>query len=623
MGTMLNAGGVDFEQCFDALNLENPELVAAVHRQYIQAGAQLILSNTFGANRFKLSQHGLEKEMVEINLAGVALARRVVKESGKEVFVAGDVGPLGIRIAPFGRVQSSQAQEAFAEQISSLCTAGCDLIFIETVSDLHEMQAAITAAKQICHLPVVATMTFTRDDRTLLGETPAKVAKSLWEWGAQVIGVNCSGGPAQVLRILREMQARLPEGCYLAKPNAGWPERVGGRMRYPASTNYFSEYARAFKAAGARIIGGCCGTKPEHIAAMREALRVDSLNVDVNGSSLALTERDEGTGLTGKPSQLAKSLENGQFVIAAEMDPPRGSSTHRLLAGASLLMEAGVDVIDVADSPRARMRMSPWAVCSLIQSELNLETTLHFPTRGRNLLRLQGDLLAAHALGVRNVFVVMGDPTEIGDYPEAMDNYDLVPSGLIRLIKERFNTGVDHAGVEIGVPTAFFAGCALDMIPQNLDREMKSLHKKIIAGADFILTQPVFDPINAEKFLKSYEECYGDLKIPILAGILPLFNSRHATYLHNEVPGIEIPEGIQERLEKSGVNATQEGVRIALELVERMRTWARGVYLMLAFGRYDLAAEVVEGVRAQQGDGGGKSITPESNIGYVSSLLGK
>jgi methionine synthase I (cobalamin-dependent)/5,10-methylenetetrahydrofolate reductase len=597
MGTLLNARGVGFEKCLDALNLSNPELLMTIHQQYIQAGARLILSNTFGANRYKLSVHGLESQVAEINEAGVRLAKQVVDETCQEVFVAGDVGPLGVRIAPFGRVQPYQAQEAFAEQIASLCAAGCDLIYIETLSDLNEMQLAIEAAQQTCDLPILASMTFTPDDRTLLGETPEKVAERLWDWGVQVMGVNCSAGPEQILRILNRMHAAVPKGVYLAKPNAGWPERVNGRVRYPASTAYFGEYARAFRKAGARLVGGCCGTTPEHIDAMRRALQVQEANVEVNLLNPFPENGDPETVSSVGPSQMAEKINSGRFVIAVEMDPPRSSSAHKLLAGASLLMEVGADVINVADSPRARMRMSPWAACSLIQRNLSLETTLHFPTRGRNLLRVQGDLLAAHALGIRNVFVVMGDPTQIGDYPEAMDNYDLVPSGLISLIKNRFNAGLDHGGARIGGPTSFFTGCALNMNPQNTQREIKGLRKKVAAGADFILTQPIFDPTGAEGFLKFYEERFGELKVPILAGILPLFGSRHAAYLHNEVPGIEVPEGIQERLVKAGENAPQEGVSIALELVEATKGWAQGIYLMPAFGRYDLAAGVVEGVR--------------------------
>jgi homocysteine S-methyltransferase len=281
------------------------------------------------------------------------------------------------------------------------------------------------------------------------------------------------------------------------------------------------------------------------------------------------------------------------------MDPPRGFSTHKVLAGAHMLAEAGADVINVADSPMARMRMSPWAVCQLIQHQVDIETVLHFPTRGRNLLRVQGDLLAAHALGVRNVFVVMGDPTAVGDYPDAMDNYDLVPSGLIKLVKHSFNAGVDHSGADIGGPTSFFVGCALNLGAQDIEREIRLLRKKIDAGADFALTQPVYEPAVAKAFIQAYKARHGDPEIPILVGMLPLYNARHAAFLHNEVPGIRIPDSIRSRISISDDRAPKEGVRIAVDLLESLLDVVQGAYLMPPFGRYELAAEIIEAIRAK------------------------
>src|SRR5512134_3188964 len=490
MGTMLHTHGVGFDKCFDELNLTNPAAVAEIHRAYIEAGAQLIITNTFGANRFKLTKHGLQDDVVEINKAGVDLAKRVVAASFREVLVAGDVGPLGVRIAPYGRGQPEQARLAFAEQIEALAGTGVDLIVIETFSDLYEIGEAIKAAKEVCDLPVVASVTFTRDDRTILGDDPTKVARTLQETGVDVIGVNCSGGPAQLSRILKQMVQTVPDGKFWVKPNAGWPEQVGGRIMYPADAEYFGDYALSFREMGACIVGGCCGTTPQHIAAMRKAF--DSTPQVEPPQISILPQEDIVETAQEQPTKFAQKLTGGGFAISVEMDPPRGLSTHKLLAGASLLADAGADVINVADSPMARMRMSAWAVCDVVQRKVGVETTLHFPTRGRNLLRVQGDLLAAHALGIRNVFVVMGDPTSIGDYPEAMDNYDLVPSGLIKLIKQGFNTGVDHSGTSIGQPTNFFVGAALNLCPQDLDAEVKNLHRKIKAGADFFLTQPIY-----------------------------------------------------------------------------------------------------------------------------------
>jgi homocysteine S-methyltransferase len=604
MGTMLAARGVGFDQCFDALNLTNPALVAEVHRLYIEAGADMIQTNTFGANRFKLAAHGYENQINEINRQGVELARRTALATSKDVMIAGDIGPLGIRLAPFGRVQPEEARHVFMEQITALAQAGIDLLIIETFSDLYEMREAISAARQVeaqldLRLPVIASMTFTRDDRTLLGDPPSRVAQALAAAGADLIGVNCSGGPAQIWRILRQMRQAAPEARFSAMPNAGWPEQVGGRIMYPANPEYFGEYALAFCEAGARLIGGCCGTTPLHIAAMRQAL--DRQPAGCAPGILELTlpaETEDHLEAQERRSRLSRCLADGKFTVAVEMDPPRGLSAHKLLAGASLLAEAGADVINVADSPMARMRMSPWAVCDLVQRTVGIETTLHFPTRGRNLLRVQGDLLAAHALGIRNVFVVMGDPTAIGDYPDAMDNYDLVPSGLIKLIKQNFNLGLDHSGTDIGQPTSFFVGCALNLTPQNPEHEIKNLRRKLRAGADFILTQPIYQPEIARTFLERYTSLHGPLQIPLLVGILPLYSPRHVAFLHNEVPGVTIPEPIQQRIQAAGEDAPQAGVQIALELIEEMRGWINGIYLMPQFSRYDLAAAIVEGIKS-------------------------
>jgi methionine synthase / methylenetetrahydrofolate reductase(NADPH) len=598
MGTMLHARGVPFSASFDALNLSRPGLVAEVHRAFVDAGADVILTNTFGANRYKLAEHGLSAQVAEINRAGVELARRVVSASYRDVFVAGDVGPLGVRLVPYGRVQKSQAREAFVEQIAALVEAGADLIVLETLTDLQEAVEAVRAAREVCDLPVVASMTFTRDDRTLLGDAPALVAQRLHEVGADVLGVNCSGGPAQLLRIVEQMRAAVPASRFWVKPNAGWPEHAAGRIRYPATADYFGDYAWAFGKAGADIVGGCCGTTPEHIAAMHAALSAGP-PAEVHVPEDVSATLPVGVDISpDQSSRLSRKLGEERFVFAVEIDPPRGLSTHRLLAGAALLKEAGADVINVADSPMARMRMSPWAVCALIQDKLGVETTLHFPTRGRNLLRVQGDLLAAHAIGIRNVFVVMGDPTAIGDYPDAMDDYDVVPSGLVKLIKQEFNAGVDHAGADIGQPTAFFVGGALNLTPEDVRREIKVIRRKVESGVDFFLTQPIYDADAAADLLDGYAERYGPLTTPILVGVLPLYGVRHARFLHNEVPGICVPSTLVDRLEQAGTAAPQEGVRIAVETVLKLRSWAQGIYLMPAFNRYDLAAEVIEGVNA-------------------------
>ncbi len=597
MGTMLHARGVSFDQCFDELNLSNPALVAEIHRDYIEAGSQIIYTNTFSANRYKLAEHGLEDRVSEINKAGVDLARRAVAASFRDVLIAGDVGPLGVRLAPYGRVQVSDARQAFIEQISALCEAGVDLVVIETFSDLYEIKEAVLATREYCDLPIVASVTFTRDDRTILGDTPDKVARTLDECGADLIGANCSGGPAQLFRIIRQMKQAVPHGGFVVKPNAGWPEQVGGRVMYSAGPEYFGDYARSFTEMGIQMVGGCCGTTPAHISHMKTAIQTARPTLEARKPITAATQELTREIVPEQPTQLAQKFSRQEFVIAVEMDPPRGLAPHKIIAGASMLAEAGADVINVADSPMARMRMSPWAVCELIQRDVGVETTLHFPTRGRNLLRVQGDLLAAHALGIRNVFVVMGDPTSIGDYPDAMDDYDLVPSGLMKLIKQQFNQGVDHAGSDIGQPTSFFVGAALNLLPPNPEREIKVLRRKIANGADFALTQPVYQPEEAQAFLEHYKQLYGPLEIPVLVGILPLFSARHAAFLHNEVPGISIPSETLARIELAGQDAPREGVRIAAELVQEIKAWSQGIYIMPAFGRYDLVAEIIEAVR--------------------------
>ncbi|MGV8048981.1 MAG: bifunctional homocysteine S-methyltransferase/methylenetetrahydrofolate reductase [Anaerolineaceae bacterium] len=594
MGTLLHERGVEFDTSFDFLNIQNPAIVAEIHGEYIQAGAEMIKTNTFSANRIKLNRYKMEQNVQEINRKAVQLARQVVEGSFKDVMIAGDIGPLGVPLAPFGRVQSEEAREIYREQMTALAKEGIDLLLIETFSDLYLLREAITAAREVDPtLPVIASMTFTRDKRTLLGDDPVKVANALVEYGADVIGVNCSGGPVQLLNIIKIMHAAQPNARISVMPNAGFPEQVGGRIMYPAGPAYFRDFAISFWKAGARVIGGCCGTTPKHIAVISETIQ--SANVEQIQHEVSIQEKQplEVQVTEGDTSKLQEKLAAGKFVKAVEIDPPRGFSTHKLIAGASLLADAGADVIDVADSPMARMRMSPWGVCQLIQSQLKVETTLHFPTRGRNLLRVQGDLLAAHALGIRNVFVIMGDPTAIGDYPDAMDNYDLVPSGLIKLIKQGLNAGFDHAGGKIGQPTSFFVGGAVDLASENLEREVKLVHKKVEAGVDFLLSQPVFEPVKISKFHKAYEKEYGTFDLPILVGILPLASDRHARFLHNEVPGISIPETIQTRMEKASDQGAQQGVLIARDLIEEIRPLAQGVYFMPQFSRYDLVAEII------------------------------
>lgn len=603
MGTLLHQRGASMTSCFDALNLSQPEIVAAAHRDYLEAGADLIETNTFGANRYKLSEYGLADQVEAINRAGVEIARQTAAQmattSERDVYVAGSVGPLGARLKPYGRVTVEDAEDAFGTQIMALVEAGIDTLVFETFADHHELLTALAAARKYAPgTPVVCQATFASDDRTLVGFTPSKVAFDLYKAGANVIGVNCSGGPQQLAGILQTMHQSIPDAALSAMPNAGYPEAVGGRVMYPATADYFGNYALTFQSIGARLVGGCCGTTPAHIAAMRQALDEAAANPRLLPEIIVIeTSSDEADAADERPTDLAMRLAEGLFTITVEVAPPRSFTVDKLLRSARLLRDAGADILDIADTPAARMRMSPWAVSHLIQTQVGVETVLHFPTRGRNLLRIQGDLLAAHAMDLRNLFVTMGDPTKIGDYPDANDTYDIVPSKLIALIKHNMNSGSDQAGNSIGTPTAFTVGCALNMFADDLDREIKVLGDKLAAGADFALGQAVFEPQKIETFIRRYEELRGEpFKLPVLMGIMPLYNFKHALFLHNEVPGIVIPDKLLKRMEDAGENGAQEGIRIAQDLLRDIRDLVNGAYIIPAFGRYELAAEVISAV---------------------------
>ncbi|PJF44196.1 MAG: bifunctional homocysteine S-methyltransferase/methylenetetrahydrofolate reductase [Phototrophicales bacterium] len=594
MGTMLHQLGVKHGISYDALNLSDPHLVGTVHRRYIEAGAELIETNTFSANAIKLKEYGLEHEVVTINEAGVDIAKQAIAQTNRsDIYIGGSVGPLGIHLAPLGRLKREEAKRIFHAQIATLIHAGVDVILLETFTNLAEIQLAIEVSKSINpDIPVIASMTFTRDDRTLLGETPITVAHTLAASDADVIGVNCSGGPAQLRRILKRIRQTEPHKPLIVMPNAGWPENINGRLAYPSTPEYFAEYAIVFETTGACIIGGCCGTTPEHIAAMRQALNDQNLPHEIETIEVITPEEEQSLEAL-PPTELAQKLVNREFVVTVEMAPPRGCAPEKVLAAAEMLHQAGATNINVSDSPMARMRMSPWALAYLIQERIGIETVLHFPTRGRNLLRVQGDLLAAHALGVRNIFVVMGDPTHIGDYPDAFNNHDIVPSGLIRLIKKNFNEGIDQAGNAMNERTGFLVGTALNLNRPEMEKEVDLLHKKIEAGADFALTQPIYDPRAAERFIQQYETQYGTLTLPIIVGLLPLYSIKHASFLHNEVPGIDIPEHVLARVANAEKPAA-EGVKIAQELTLALKDIVNGIYLMPPFAKYYLAADVID-----------------------------
>ncbi len=599
MGTVLYGLGVPLDRPLDLLNLENPKLVADVHRAYIEAGADVIETNTFSANRFKLGKHAVSNRVAEINSAAVSIARRVIDSEFRPVLLAGSVGPLAVTMAPLGRVTVQQVKAAFTEQITALLepldgTRGVDLLILETMSNLQEVRIAVEVARHLNpHLPIVAQMTFTREDRTLLGSTPSEVAWQLERLGVEAIGANCGSGPAQLMRVLQKMREMVPDMPFSASPNAGWPEDIeGGRVLYPATPRYFGDYIAAFHQLGVRIVGGCCGTSAEHIAAMRQA--IDHPPADPRPLPVLEVHTPEEKVVTSpdRPTHLAQALKKGEFVAAVEMTPPHGIAAQKMIAGARALQEAGANFFTVADMPQAQMRMSAWAAAHLLQQTVGEETILHFPTRGRNLSRIQGDLLAAHALGLRTLLVMMGDRAKVGDYPEADNAYDIMPGGLIQLIKQRLNAGLDEREQALDQPTHFVAGCVVNLTPKNAARELRLLRENQEHGADFALSRPVFDFKAAAAFLEAYRSEQAQ-PLPILLAVQPLYNAAAAEFYHNEMPGMTIPEKYLVQMQHA-LEPQLMGVDISHEIIYELRAAVQGICVIPPAGRYDLAAAVLD-----------------------------
>ena len=602
MGTMLFDTGHTADECLEQLNLSQANDVAGVHRQYIAAGADIIESNTFGANRFRLAHHGLEDQVRDLNKRGVRLAREEREISGSPVLVAGSIGPTGRTLQPIGRVAVQEVRDAFTEQVSFLLEAGVDLLVIETMGSLDEMEAAIDAAQASSDLPIVAMMTFGEDGRTLAGSTPEDVVHALVERNVDVIGANCSVGPQRLVQVIARMRDtidKLPKKVkrpYLAAmPNAGWPTTTGGRLVYSSSPEYFADFARKAVEAGARLVGGCCGTTPAHIAAMRVV--IDEINGATSSENAAIItfpvrETPASTVMDlDESTELASKLESNTFLKCVEIDPPKGLNPQKAIEGARLLKAAGVDAINVADSPMARVRMSAMTLCYLIQHEVGVETIIHFTTRDRSLMGLQSELLGAHAAGVRNVLALTGDPPSLGHYANSSAVFDVDSIGLVRII-DRMNNGEDIAGESIGRPARFTIACAVDPTKPDLEDEARRLHAKLEAGAHFVMTQPIFDVDVWTRFLKVFGETR--LPVPVMVGILPLQSSRHAEFLHNEVPGITLTDRARERMRLAGPHGRAEGVKMAQELLEDLVPLSQGVYLMPSFGRYEVAAEVLD-----------------------------
>jgi homocysteine S-methyltransferase len=600
MGTMLHAAGIGIDECFDHLNLTRPDLVGSVHRAYLAAGADIIETNTFGANRARLEGFGLGEKVRDINRRGVKVAREEREIAGSTAFVAGSIGPSQRTMVPYGTATKEQITGLFREQVEALLEGGVDLLIIETISDLAEMLAAIDAARAASDLPIVALMTFAEDGSTVAGNRVDEVVQTLLDAGADVIGANCSVGPQRILPVGESMISLMRNqngrsAPIATVPNAGWPTRAAGRVIYPSSPEYLGQFAIDAARAGIRLIGGCCGTTPEHIAAMRKA--IDSNLAEPAETSQrsarvsAVADRASELIAPEGPTELAQKLGK-KFVVAVEIDPPKGLSPTKAIEGAKLLKEAGVDLINVADSPMARVRMSAMTMSYLIQHEVGIETILHFTTRDRSLMGLQSELLGAHCVGIRNILALTGDPPSLGDYPDSSAVYDVDSIGLIRVLR-KLNEGTDSAGSSIGRMASFTIGCAVDPTKSDLQEEARRLKAKLEAGADFVMTQPIYDLSVWTNFLEIFDD---EIKVPVLVGILPLQSTKHAEFLHNEVPGITLTDAARERMRVAGANGRAEGVAMARELLASLRPYAQGVYIMPSFGRYEVAAEVLHGL---------------------------
>jgi methionine synthase / methylenetetrahydrofolate reductase(NADPH) len=593
MGTMLYGRGVFVNRCFDELNLSNPNLVRQVHAEYVAAGAEVIETNTFGAHRFKLGPHGLEAQVRKINREGARIAREAAGEKG---LVAGAMGPIGKPLEPIGSVRAEDAQAAYREQAEGLLEGGVDAFVIETMPSLDQAKAALQAVRSLgSELPVAVSLTFNEEGQTLYGDSPEDTVRELEALGVPLIGANCSQGPQAMLETLSRMAAVARSAKLSAMPNAGSPAYVDGRYVYLCTPEYMATWSRRFLEAGASVVGGCCGTTPAHIRDLVRSVRMFQPGREVEAKVVTPPRRKEAPLPVPREekSPLARSLRR-KFVVSVELDPPRGAEAGALLERAQFCKENEIDAINVADGPRASARMSAQALCVLLQEKVGIDTILHYTCRDRNLLGIQSDLLGAHALGLRNVLAITGDPPKLGDYPDATAVYDVDSIGLIRIM-DNLNHGADLAGNLMGPPLKVHVGCGADPSKPDMEKEVRRLEEKVKAGAEYIMTQPVYDPRTLERFLSLIKH----LDVPLLVGILPLYSHKNAEFLHNEVPGMSIPDDIRERMRVagSGERAQLEGVKIAQEATLAARELAQGVYIMPPFNKVELAVRVIEALR--------------------------
>jgi homocysteine S-methyltransferase len=596
MGTMLYSKGIYINRSYDELNLVAADLVREVHDEYVRAGADIIETNTFGANVNKLQPYGLEGSVREINIKAAQIARAA---AGNHVCVAGAIGPLGLRIEPYGPTSFDEAREMFTTQVSALLEGGVDLFVLETFSDLSELEQAIRAVKDLCDLPIVAQVTIQMDGNTLFGATEEVFTTKLDEWGVDVIGLNCGVGPAIVLNSIEKMR-RLTTRRLSAQPNAGLPRDVGGRQIYMCSPEYMAEYSRRIIQAGAKFVGGCCGTTPAHIKMIADAIRQfhpRTRQAPAPGAAKItvhdLTPPDVTVVPAEERSNWARKIANGEFVTTVEVLPPKGCNPWKTLDAIRLLKDAGVDGVNIPDGPRAQTRMGAMATALMVQKEIGIEAVLHYCCRDRNLLGMMSDLLGAAALGLRNLLLITGDPPKMGPYPDATAVFDIDAIGLTNMVN-KLNHGLDIGNNPIGEPTAFSIGVGVNPGAVNMEEEMRRFEWKIEAGAEYAITQPVFDTQQLRDFLKRIEHC----RIPIVAGIWPLVSFRNAEFLHNEVPGVQVTPEIMERMRAASAISKEagrdEGLKIARESLVEVREFIQGVQVSAPFGNVKYALEVFD-----------------------------
>jgi methionine synthase I (cobalamin-dependent)/5,10-methylenetetrahydrofolate reductase len=599
MGTLLYAKGVFINKCYDELNLTQPDLIRNIHQEYLNAGAEIIETNTFGGNSFRLGRHGLADRVEEVNRRGAELAREAADafnlKKAANVLVAGSIGPLGIRIEPLGKTSREEARVSFREQITALVAGGVDVLMLETFGYLEELHQAILAAREVSpDKPLVAQVTIDEDGNCLDGASPETFTSKLNDWGVDVIGCNCSVGPVAMLEAIERIR-RLTDKPLAAQPNAGIPRSIEGRNIYLCSPEYMASYARKFVNAGVNLVGGCCGTTPEHIKAMNSALRMADAKGKTGGFRV-ISEAKRESSITPPPmsqrSNLGKKLAAGEFVTLVEIVPPKGVDFRKEVEGARFLKAAGIDAINIPDSPRASARMSNMALCLLVQQQAGIETVLHFTCRDRNVLSMQSELLGAYTTGLHNLICITGDPPKLGNYPDATAVFDVDAIGLVNIVRN-LNHGLDVGGNPIGSGTKFMIGVGANPGIVNIDEEVRRFEYKVEAGADFAVTQPVFDVALLEQFLRRVDHH----RIPVLAGIWPLTSVRNAEFMKNELR-VSVPDAIIDRMARApnAEAARAEGILIAREMLHKVRGLVQGAQVAAPLGRYSSAIDVLDGI---------------------------